>query len=145
MQGETQVIGKGGDVRTLFFSWSREFIKDYLEHRDKEYAGLSTDDCEALFVAHCRDSRWRTRRLDADGFRHYLRKAKKKLYFSAHPHKGRKTAISNWVENGMELPDAANCAGHKKIDTTKKYYVRVNLKRLKEKHAQFSGKGILLQ
>lgn len=137
MQGETEVTGKGGKVRTAFFTWSREYLKEYIDRR--------TDDHEALFVTHCRDYRWRTCRLAADGFRGYLRKARRKIHIASFPHKLRKTAITNWVENGMELHDAADCAGHRNINTTKLYYVRVKKQRLKEKHRECSQNGITVE
>lgn len=130
LKGDCLINGKGGKERYVYFTWSKEFIIDYLEKR--------LDDNEALFISHCFDLRWKTNRLKPDGLRKYFKKASEKLGFQVNPHKLRKTALNVWKNNGMDIKSVSLLAGHDNISTTEKYYLGIDWVKLKELHKQFS-------
>ena len=129
MAGETVITGKFSKQRPVFFTWSRPFLKSYMEQR--------TDDHEALFITHCHDYRWRIKRLHQDGYRKYLREANRDLDFYISPHTLRKTAINNWKANGMDVKAISLIAGHDSVMTTEKYYLGIDWKWLKKQHVQY--------
>lgn len=130
LNGMLVVIGKGSKERPAFFTWSRQYLEDYIDQR--------VDNSEALFITHCTDSRFRVRRLAQDGFRKYLREANGKLDFQVSPHILRKTALNNWKNNGMDIKSVSLIAGHESVMTTEKYYLGVDWNRLQMVHKQFS-------
>lgn len=131
MHGACVIQGKFAKERLALFTWSREYIIEYLQKRFDEH--------EALFVAHCLDYRWRTHRLKADGVAKWLRQAGNKLGFLVNAHKLRKTALNNWKQNGMDLKSVSELAGHDSVKTTEKYYIGIDWAALKQKHKLYSN------
>lgn len=109
---ECTVIGKGNKQRTAYMGEvTTMLISEYLSTR--------TDDSPALFLG-CRGERF----LD-NGVRIMLKRIAKKagVTNNIHPHKFRRTKITELVHRGMPIELVKELAGHEKIDTTMKYVV----------------------
>lgn len=110
-RAECIVLGKGNKQRTVYLDdVAVMFIKQYLESRK--------DDNEALFVGR------RGTRLTTNGIRRMLKKLGESTGVKhVHPHKFRRTEITNLVKKGMPIEQVRILAGHDKIDTTIGYVV----------------------
>ena len=108
---ECVVLGKGNKQRTVYIdAITGMFVKEYLSQR--------TDDNPALFIG-CRKER-----LKPDGVRDMLKKLGKRAGVEhVHPHKFRRTEITDLVKRGMPIEQVKLIAGHDKIDTTMTYIV----------------------
>lgn len=111
--GESDLIvyGKGGKERTVYLN---EKSNMYL----KEYLATRTDDNPALFVS----VKAPHKRLSKAGVEYMVRTlGKRALVESAHPHRFRRTSLTNALNRGMPLQEAMIMAGHCKPETTMRY------------------------
>ena len=105
------VFGKGGKERTVYLNErTNMYLKEYLKSR--------TDDNPALFVS----LKLPHERLSKDGVEKMIRRiAKEAGVDKAHPHRFRRTALTNALNRGMPLQEAMILAGHSKPETTMRY------------------------
>lgn len=111
--GESDLIvyGKGGKERTVYLN---EKSNMYL----KEYLAARTDDNPALFVS----VKAPHKRLSKAGVEYMIRTlGKRALVKNAHPHRFRRTSLTNALNRGMPLQEAMIMAGHCKPETTMRY------------------------
>ena len=122
---ECKVLGKGNKERIVYLNavaWM--VLQQYLETR--------TDDNPALFVG------LRGERLQPDGVRFMLRELGKRTGVKhVHPHKFRRTEITELVNRGMPIEQVATLMGHEKLDTTMGYIVtnQFNVRNSYQKYA----------
>lgn len=111
--GESDLIvyGKGGKERTVYLN---EKSNMYL----KEYLATRTDDNPALFVS----VKAPHKRLSKAGVEYTIRTlGRRALVENAHPHRFRRTSLTNALNRGMPLQEAMIMAGHCKPETTMRY------------------------
>lgn len=102
------VYGKGGKERRVYLNErTNMYLKEYLQSR--------TDDNPALFVSVYAPHARMTKAGVEDAIRRIGRKAGVK---NAHPHRFRRTSITNALNRGMPLQEAMIFAGHSKPETT---------------------------
>lgn len=108
---ECIVLGKGNKQRTVYIdSVTAAILQDYLSSRK--------DDNPALFIGQRRN------RLTPSGVRLMLKNLGKKVGVDhVHPHKFRRTEITELAKRGMPIDQIKELAGHEKIDTTMGYIV----------------------
>lgn len=106
------VLGKGSKERTVYLNdRTNMYLKEYLNSR--------TDDNPALFVS----LRKPNNRLSKEGVEYMIRKTGIKANIGrAYPHKWRGTSITNAMNRGMPIQEAAIMAGHAKTETTMMYW-----------------------
>lgn len=105
------VYGKGAKERTVYLN---EKTHMYL----KEYIASRTDDNPALFVS----AKKPYQRLSKAGIEYVIRTVgKRALVEKAHPHRFRRTSLTNALNRGMPLQEAMLMAGHEKPETTMRY------------------------
>lgn len=105
------VYGKGGKERRVYINErTNMYLKEYLQGR--------TDDNPALFVGVYAPHTRMTKAGVEDAIRRIGRKAGVK---NAHPHRFRRTSITNALNRGMPLQEAMILAGHAKPETTMRY------------------------
>lgn len=105
------VYGKGGKERTVYLNdRTNMYMREYLESR--------TDDSPALFV-------WDKKpynRLQKSGVEDMVRRIGLRAgVVNVHPHRFRRTALTNALNRGMQLQEAMILAGHSKPETTMMY------------------------
>lgn len=119
---ETEIRGKGGKFRTVFFN-------DRCYYWVRLYLGKRFDSCPALFVTTGTNPvRWR--REDISRFFINLRDRaglNKKLT----PHILRHTYCTNLRSQGVDISYIKELAGHADIGTTAKYYLGNNINELR--------------
>lgn len=122
---ECVVFGKGSKERTVYIdSVCGMFLKSYLSTR--------TDLNPALFVGKNNE------RLQPGGIRNMLNKVAEKAGVKhVHPHKFRRTEITELVNKGMAIEQVKLLAGHEKIDTTMSYVV-LNKENVKNAYRKFA-------
>ena len=105
------VYGKGGKERTVYLNEKTNlYLREYIESR--------TDLNPALFVS----LKSPHQRLSKAGIEHALRTiGKRALVQKTHPHRFRRTALTNALNRGMPLQEAMILAGHSKPETTMRY------------------------
>lgn len=105
------VYGKGAKERRVYLNEvSSMYLRDYLDSR--------TDDSEALFVS----LRKPFDRLTKGGIESLVRTLGKRAGVQkAHPHRFRRTSITNVINRGMKIEEAMILAGHSKPETTMRY------------------------
>lgn len=105
------VTGKGNKQRTVYMDpVTGMTLQTYLDGRK--------DGNEALFVGRTGE------RLEPNGVRCMLNRVSEKAgVVHVHPHKFRRTEITNLVNRGMPIEQVRTLAGHEKIDTTMGYVV----------------------
>lgn len=109
-QQEITVTGKGNKERKVF-------IDDVTLMIIREYIASRTDDNPALFIGK------RNERLKPGGIRAMLKVIESRSgVTNVHPHRFRRTSITNILLHGMPIQNVAILAGHSHIDTTMKYY-----------------------
>lgn len=120
------VLGKGNKQRTVYIgSVTAMILKAYLDSR--------TDDSEALFYGKRADHR-----LQPNGVRVMLHKLEKKTgVHHVHPHKFRRTEITELVNRGMPIEQVKTLAGHEKLDTTMGYVV-IDQNNVKNNYMKFA-------
>ena len=105
------VYGKGGKERRVYLNErTNMYLKEYLQSR--------TDNNPALFVGIIAPHR----RMTKAGVEYIVRRIGEVAGVeNAHPHRFRRTAITNALNRGMPLPEAMLFAGHSKPETTLLY------------------------
>lgn len=105
------VYGKGGKERRVYLNErTNMYLKEYLQSR--------TDNNPALFVGIIAPHR----RMTKAGVEYIVRRIGEIAGVeNAHPHRFRRTAITNALNRGMPLPEAMIFAGHSKPETTLLY------------------------
>ena len=108
---ELIVYGKGAKERTVYINErTNMYLKEYLESRK--------DNNPALFVG----SKKPNSRLTKTGIEDIIRRIGKRAGVeNAHPHRFRRTALTNALNRGMPLQEAMIFAGHAKSETTMRY------------------------
>ncbi|MFH0840610.1 MAG: tyrosine-type recombinase/integrase [bacterium] len=136
---EIAIIGKGGKVRTVYFSErANSWIAKYLKTR--------TDDDEALFINYKpgaekrNESRRLTTKSIADIVKKYIKLSG--LPVMATPHTLRHSYATDLLGQGVDLRLVQEFLGHRNIATTQ-IYTHVTNKQLKDVHKKFhSGKNL---
>lgn len=121
---EVKIIGKGNKERMVFFTdRAIEWIRKYLKVRK--------DDCPALFVTHCQARRWDKKAAETS-FKRYRDKAgiKKKITACIIRH----TAATIMLFNGCDLLYIKEFLGHENLETTRKHYLGIDRRRVKDAH-----------
>ena len=105
------VYGKGGKERRVYINEKTNlYLKEYLQGR--------TDTDPALFVS----LKGGHERLSKSGIEDIIRRIGKRANVEkAHPHRFRRTALTNALNRGMPLQEAMILAGHSKPETTMRY------------------------
>ena len=126
MGNECIVRGKGGKDRVVYLNASAAYhLKRYLETR--------TDGNPALFVSYGSPHR----RLSKEGIEALLRRLGRDAKVqNVHPHRYRRTAITNAANRGMPLQDAREMAGHTSANTTMIYF-SMDREKVKAEHKMY--------
>lgn len=105
------VFGKGSKER-------RVYLNDRTNLYMKEYLDSRTDGSPALFVSTRRPHS----RLSKTGIEDIIRRTGQRAGVEkAHPHRFRRTSLTNALNRGMPLQEAMVMAGHAKPETTMGY------------------------
>ena len=120
------VRGKGGKERMLYLNATAVYhLKKYLDER--------TDDNPALFVS----TKKPVERLSDKGIQAVLRRLGKVAgVANVHPHRYRRTALTNAANRGMPLQDVQFMAGHASPDTTM-IYCSIDTSKVKAEHKMY--------
>ncbi|MBC5688244.1 tyrosine-type recombinase/integrase [Mediterraneibacter sp. NSJ-55] len=120
------VYGKGGKERIVYINEkSNLYLKEYLKSR--------IDKNEALFVG----KKYPHNRLSKSGIEYIVKEIGLKANVSnAHPHRFRRTSLTNALNRGMPLQEVMKFAGHSKPETTM-MYCTVNEEGIKYHHYQY--------
>lgn len=120
------VFGKGSKERTVYLNdRTNLYLREYLESR--------TDSNPALFVS----LKAPHKRLSKEGIEDVIRRTGRRASVEkAHPHRFRRTALTNALNRGMPLQEAMILAGHSKPETTM-MYCTVNQEGVKYHHAKY--------
>lgn len=124
---EVQVVGKGKRVRQVFFS-------ERCQYWAKHYLNKRVDDHPALFVTTGLPAR-RLKRDDMSRFFAALR-FKAGIQKKLTPHILRHTFCTNLLFNGADIRFIQELAGHQDIQTTARYYLGKDNRKLREVLAQ---------
>lgn len=105
------VFGKGAKERTVYLNdRTNLYMREYLQSRE--------DDNPALFVG----TKQPHLRLTKSGIEDIIRRIGKRAKVDkCHPHRFRRTALTNALNRGMPLQEAMLLAGHAKPETTMRY------------------------
>lgn len=105
------VYGKGAKERRVYLNdRTNMYMREYLQSR--------TDDNPALFVG----VRLPHGRMSRSGIEDVIRRIGRRAGVDkAHPHRFRRTALTNALNRGMPLQEAMLLAGHSKPETTMRY------------------------
>ena len=123
--GECIVLGKGNKERTVY-------LNDVAAMTLKEYLATRQDNSPALFISK------NLERLHPGGVRVMLNKlADSANVENVHPHRFRRTLITNLLNRGMPMQEVAIVAGHDKVDTTMKYF-SYSKNRIKSSYQKYS-------
>lgn len=105
------VFGKGAKERTVY-------LNDRANLYMREYLSSRKDDNPALFTSE----KAPYKRLTKAGIEDIVRRiGKRAAVEKAHPHRFRRTALTNALNRGMPLQEAMILAGHAKPETTMRY------------------------
>ena len=122
---ECVVIGKGNKQRTVYIDSVTAMIL-------QRYLMLREDDNPALFIGRKHE------RLQPNGIRVMLKRIGHMAGVEhVHPHKFRRTEITELVNRGMPIEQVKAIAGHEKIDTTMQY-VRIDQQNVKNNYRKFA-------
>ena len=126
IRNECIVLGKGNKQRTVYMdAVTAMILKEYLDSR--------TDTSSALFYGKQGDHRLRP-----GGVRAMLCKLGEKTGVNhVHPHKFRRTEITELVNRGMPIEQVKTLAGHEKLDTTMGYIV-IDQNNVKNNYMKFA-------
>ena len=105
------VYGKGNKERNVYINdRTNMYLREYLQSR--------TDNNPALFVGLKKPNE----RLSKEGVEDVIRRiGRRSGVEKAHPHRFRRTALTNALNRGMPLQEAMILAGHAKPETTMMY------------------------
>ena len=109
--GQVTLYGQKGKAERIVY------ITPVALYHLKKYLKSRNDNNEALFVT----LRSPHNRIAKDGIECMFRKLSKKTGIIAHPHKFRRTLLTNGSHRGMSVHELQKYAGHVKIDTTMMY------------------------
>lgn len=120
------VRGKGGKERMLYLNATAIYhLKKYLDERK--------DDNPALFVS----TKSPHERIKKNGIEAILRRLGKVAgVTNVHPHRYRRTALTNAANRGMPLQDVQHLAGHASPDTTM-IYCSIDTSKVKAEHKMY--------
>lgn len=120
------VRGKGGKERVIYLNATSVYhLKKYLKER--------VDDNPALFVSNKKPFE----RLSDKGIQAVLRRLGTTAGIAnVHPHRYRRTALTNAANRGMPLQDVQFMAGHASPDTTM-IYCTVDVAKVKAEHRMY--------
>lgn len=123
---ECLVTGKGNKQRIVYLDAVAVLTL-------REYIASRSDDLPYLFVGQRRE------RLTPFGIRTALKKIAERagVDTNVHPHKFRRTLITNLLNWGMPLQEVAILAGHGKVETTMKYFAASN-NRIRASYERYS-------
>lgn len=112
--GKVRVYGKKGKRERVvpLTRYCIELLNDYLSERQ--------DHNDALFVNNNGE------RLKSSSVQSMLSRLGTECGIHVHPHKFRRTRISQYAKKGMPLQDIAYIAGHKSMNTTYNSYVAIH-------------------
>jgi len=130
---ELSIIGKGGRVRTVYFSQKAiKWLKKYLDTRK--------DNNPELFINYCY-KKGSGRRLSPRAIEKSLKKyvIASGLPLTTTPHVMRHSFSTDLLNKGVDLRILQEFLGHKSILATQ-IYAHVTNKKLKEVHKKFHGK-----
>jgi site-specific recombinase XerD len=131
---EISITGKGGKVRTVYFSErATKYLKKYLDKR--------TDIDEALFINYKRGAEnYDSRRLSARSIENIVKKYIKisGLPINSTPHTLRHSFATDLLAQGVDLRLVQEFLGHQNIATTQ-IYTHVTNKQLKDVHKKMHG------
>lgn len=122
---ECVVLGKGNKQRTVYMDpVTGMILQQYLEKR--------RDNNPSLFVGRRRE------RFEPGGIRAMLKRIGKAAGVKhVHPHKFRRTELTELVNRGMTIEQVKMIAGHEKIDTTMQY-VKVDQANVKNSYRKYA-------
>ncbi len=134
---EISIIGKGGRIRTVYFSGrAMNALKNYLEIRkDKE---------KALFINYKGPKNQKGNRLSARAVENLVKKYSiiAGVPITTTPHTLRHTFATDLLNKGVDIRMVQEFLGHRNIATTQ-IYTHVTSKRLRDIHRQYhSGKEL---
>ena len=129
---ELSIIGKGGRVRTVYFSQKAiEWLRKYLDTRE--------DNNPELFINYC-CRKGSSRRLSPRAIEKSLKKyvIASGLPLTTTPHVMRHSFSTDLLNKGVDIRILQEFLGHKSILATQ-IYAHVTNKKLKEVHKKFHG------
>jgi site-specific recombinase XerD len=139
-KGLAVIVGKGGKVRTVFFSEEGlQTLNDYLDSRE--------DDFDPLFIRH--NAGVKHERIDRDGtvlrlsvrsVQLIVRKYARKVGIKATPHSFRHYGGTEMVRSGADIRSVQEYLGHKSVSTTQ-IYTHVSPQRLMDEWKRFHPAG----
>ena len=121
LTGELKIIGKGNKYREIPLNQKlKKVLKSYLntERKENKYA----EDSPYLILTE------RSPKMHRDTVNYVLRKLCKNYNFKAYPHKFRHTSFSILIAKGVDITTISALAGHNSIETTNRFYLKVNKK-----------------
>ena len=140
-KGLAVIVGKGGKVRTVFFSEEGlQAVNDYLDARHD-------DNYDPLFIRH--NSAVKTERIDRDGnvlrlsvrsIQIIVNKYARKTGIKATPHSFRHYGGTEMVRSGADIRSVQEYLGHKSVSTTQ-IYTHVSPQRLMDEWKRFHPAG----
>lgn len=139
-KGLAVIVGKGGKVRTVFFS------DDCMDALDK-YIDVRGDDYDPLFIRH--NSAVKSARVDRDGnvlrlsvrsIQLIVHKNAKRVGIKATPHSFRHYGGTEMVRSGADIRSVQEYLGHKSVSTTQ-IYTHVSPQRLMDEWKRFHPAG----
>ncbi|MCG8521502.1 MAG: tyrosine-type recombinase/integrase [Pseudomonadales bacterium] len=129
---EITIIGKGNKDRKVYFN-------KRARHWINAYCSMRKDTCPALFVTNPKYAAYEPRPISLDRmeehFRNVFRRTgiRKKVTL----HTLRHTYATTLVNNGCPVDFVAPLLGHRKVETTRKYYVAIQQKNARNAHFRF--------
>jgi len=124
---EARIIGKGNKERTVFFT---DRALDWLSR----YLRVRADNHPALFV--CQDGQSRLKQVDI--WRPFARVRRLAgINKPVRPHLLRHTAATQLLFNGCPVGHIKEILGHKRLETTCRYYLGLDLRAAKLAHQQY--------
>jgi integrase/recombinase XerC len=135
-KGLAVIVGKGGRVRTVFFSDACiQALNDYLDERK--------DDYDPLFIRHNPGGK-RDLRLSVRSIQLIVRKYARRAGIKATPHSFRHYGGTEMVRSGADIRSVQEYLGHKSVSTTQ-IYTHVSPQRLMDEWRRFHPAGAVSQ
>lgn len=125
VNNECVVLGKGNKERTVY-------LNEVATLTLKEYLASRHDEEKALFIG------LRKERIMPGGVRAMLKQLEEASGVeNVHPHRFRRTLITNLLNRGMPIQEVAIVAGHDRMDTTMHYF-SASKNRIKSSYNKFA-------